>query len=339
MSTTLRDVARKAGVSKSTVSRVLNGSGYVSQETRQRVMETLQALDFQPNTVARSLVQGKTRTIALIVPSINTPFFAELARRAEDVAYRRGYAVMVCNTDEDPEREAVYLRLVQQKQVDGVIVCPARTTSRLLRSLARNRLPIVFVDRTMANVHADTVTTDNAEGAFAAVKHLLSRGHRRIGIVSGPQEIPVMRERLAGWKRALLEEGIEPDAGLIWSGAPTEETGKQAVRHFLALKPPPTAIFTSCCPLTLGVLSALRQQGIRIPQNMALVGFDDFEAASLLDPPLTVVAQPIPTIATVATKLLLERVEGRNDHPAHLVVKTNLVIRKSCAPIQQAQRR
>lgn len=289
---TIHDVARAAGVSVATVSHVLNGTRKVAPNTAARVRRAIEELGYQPNAIAQSLRKRVTYAIGVLVSDITNPFFASLVRGVEDAAHAAGYSVIVCNSDEDPEKEDFYIRSLWRRRIDGMLIAPTRDgTSPALKELVQKGIPFVFVDRKAKGIEAPAVLSDNVGGAYLATKHLIERGHRRIGIVLGIPGATTTEERLAGYRQALEEAGIPFLEELVVWGGYRVEGGRQAARVLLSLPKRPTAVFCTNNLMTIGVLQELFSQQIQIPHQIAVVGFDDLEWAELVNPPLTVVAQ------------------------------------------------
>ncbi len=327
---TIRDVARRARVSVTTAARALGGYGYVSVETRQRVREAAAALDYHPNAIARSMIKGRTHTLAVVVSDNANPFFAAVVRGIEDTVLDQQYTVMLCNADEDPRKEAAYLRVIREKRVDGLILSPSGGPLALLRSLLAGGTPVVLVDRRVRGVRTDTVLVDNRAGARAAVGHLLRLGHRRIGIISGPRQVFTARERLAGYVEALRNAGVPVDRRLILEGNFKADSGYALAERMVSLPHRPTAVFTANNLMTLGALLRFKELGVQIPQEMAVVGFDDMPWAPILTPPLTAVAQPSYDLGVAAARLLLQRLRDPRTPAQTVVFQPRLVVRESC---------
>ena len=337
---TIQDVAERAGVSAMTVSRVINHPARVATATRERVEQAIHELGFVPNALARSLLRGRTHTIALLVSDIGNPFFTQVARGVEDVAQRNGYTVIFGNSDESPEKERQYIQALLSRRIDGLLIAPSGTASRpMLDLLIRHKNPFVLIDRAIEGVPADTVIGDSIGGACALTEHLLGLGHRQIALVNGALEVPTARDRLSGYVQTLRAHGIEPRQDLIVAGHYTRESGYQAARQLLALPldKRPTAIFAANNFLAVGVIEALREARITVPADIAVVCFDDIELASALDPFLTVVAQPARTFGTIAMQFLLERLDGTEKAPPRKVVlPPELIVRVSCGALRAA---
>jgi LacI family transcriptional regulator len=331
---TLQDVAQHAGVSAMTVSRVINHPARVAPATRQRVEQVIHDLGFVPNALARSLLHGRTHTIALIVSDISNPFFTQVARGVEDVAQRNGYTVIFGNSDESPEKERQYIQALRSRRIDGMLIAPAGSASRpMLELLLRHKNPFVLIDRVIEGVPADTVIGDSVGGARLLTEHLIGLGHRRIALVNGPLEVSTARDRRRGYLEALHAHGIESSPLLIVEGYYKRDSGYQAARQLLALPPDqrPTAIFAGNNFLSVGVIEALREARLAVPQDIAVVSFDDIELASAIYPFLTVVAQPARTFGTIAMQFLLDRLDGvEPPAPRKVVLPPELLVRISC---------
>jgi LacI family transcriptional regulator len=327
---TLNDVARLAGVSTMTVSRVINDSGYASVETRARVNRAIAELGYMPNALARQLRSKRTKTIALVVTDIANPFFTTLARGVEDAARLKGYAVMFCNTDESVAEEIDYVRVLIQRRVDGVLLVPATDSSGSLELLRKHGLPVVVLDRRLSAGQVDGVRGDSEAGAYLAVRHLIDLGHSHIAVLTGPESVSTAQDRVAGYRRALADEGIPVDDELVVFGEFNEASGHEMTERILAARPRPTAIFAGNNFIAFGAIQALREAALAIPDDMSIVVFDDLPQGWVLDPFLTVVSQPAYEIGRQATELMLERLAG--DAPAEprtVVLPITLITRRS----------
>jgi DNA-binding LacI/PurR family transcriptional regulator len=327
----LQEVAQRAKVSIATVSRVLNKSDKVVPETRAAVEQALLDLGYRPSRVARRLRMnnGRAHLVGLIIPDIQNPFYAEIARGVEDAAYANEYALILCNSDENAEKERFYLDVMRDESVDGVVLPPFDDTDRAVVELVRTGMPVVCVDRSLARVQTDLVDVDNHRGAFEAVKHLVGKGHRSIGLIEGRSDVSTSRERRRGYLDALAAEGIAVRKDLIRSGDFKQESGRVLANELLDLRRPPTALFVCNNLMTVGALAALHQRGLRVPQDVALVGFDDLPWAEALDPPPTVVRQPAYEVGRQAMELLLKRIMEPDRPPVTVRLLPELIIRKS----------
>lgn len=325
MSISINDVARVAGVSKSTVSRVLGG-GPVSEDVRRRVELAIRQTGYRPNLQARRLRSRHTGIIGLIVADIRNPFFTALIRAVEEVAYREGLRVTLCNTDEDPEREALYLQLMHEERISGLIFAPTRTTVGRLERLALD-FPTVLVDRAAASGSIDSVVLDNPAAMGALVEHLVERGYRRIGGLFGSTSTTAA-ERRDGYLAAMRTHGLEPDYREV---DPTAEAAIATVDQWLAGPSRPDALVTSNSLLLMGALKAARSAGLAIPGELALAGFDNERWTELVEPGITVVEQPVENMGRAAMSLLLERLRMPELPVRRLVMTGRCVVRGSTA--------
>lgn len=326
---TIREVAAYAGVSSATVSHVINGTRFVSDTVREQVQKAMTELGYRPNALARSLRRGETRTLGLILPDSANPYFAEMGRAIEAAAFKRGYSVILCNTENDSEKELMYTEVLANKQVDGMIFVASGEKNETLSQIARNGLPLVVVDREMGSLDLDTVTTNNYEGGLVATLYLLSLGHRLIACITGPSNITPSAERITGYREALRQANIPVDESLLVRGDFHAPSGYQCAMQLFQASPRPTAIFVCNDMMSIGVIRAASQLGLRIPEDVSIIGFDDIELASYTTPPLTSVAQPKEEIGQLVVALLTERIKNPTLPPRRNVLATRLVIRES----------
>ena len=328
---TIHDVAKRAGVSPVTVSRVINNAGNVSAATREKVEFAIEELGYVPSVMARSLRSKRTRTLALIVSDITNPFWTTVARGVEDTARSRDYSVFLYNTDENPLKQQRSLGVVVAQQVDGVIIAPYDSDAQNLAQLRKRNIPTVIIDRRIEGWDVDSVRGDSVSGARALVQHLISLGHRRIAMLSGPANTSTADDRVAGYCMALTEAGIPVAPGLIKRGEYRITSGEELTHRVLDEGLNPTAIFAANNTLAVGVIQALGKRGLRIPQDIALVCFDDLPNVSHLFPFLTVVVQPVYDMGMNAAQLLLSRLDSEVSlQPRHVVLPTRLIVRHSC---------
>ena len=328
---TIQDVARRAGVSTATVSRVISGRGYVSPASREQVLAAADALDYVPNGLARGLKTQRSGLVALLVPEIVNSFYTTISRGVEDVANASGLQVILGNTDESVAKERAYVELMISTRVDGVIIAPAGRTAKPLKPLLASAVPTVLVDRSVAEFPADVVRGDSLAGAQTLTRHLLALGHRSIALINGHRDTSVARDREAGFRAALADAHVEIDERLISSGTWFIEDAEARTGVILDLDTPPTAILAANNFMAIGVLRSLRERGRRVPEDVALVCFDDIPDAAEVDPFLTVMAQPAYTMGTLAMQLLLERIGGTfRGSPREIVLSSQLLIRRSC---------
>jgi LacI family transcriptional regulator len=324
---TIRDVARRAGVSPITVSRVINNDGYVKTETRQRVEQAIAELDYIPNSLGLSLRSKRTQTLALVISNITNPFWTTVARGVEDAANKHGYHVIIGNTDDLPDKQEEYLVFLLKKQVDGFLLVPASTRS--LDTIHKQHVPFVVLDRRVTDAQVDAVRGDSEGGAYALTRHLLELGHKRIAVISGPEHVSTAIDRVAGYQRALEEAGLG-DAQQVYWGPYEQESGSELMRQALSANPRPTAIFACNNFIAIGVMRALQAEGIRVPENMSVVAFDDLPEAITIDPFFTVAAQPAYEMGQQATRLLLSRLlDHDSSEPQDIVLPIEIIVRKS----------
>jgi LacI family transcriptional regulator len=331
-SVTIRDVARQAGVSAMTVSRVINSSPSVSPVTRSRVEQVIAELGYVPSRLARGLSAQRTGTLALIVPDVANPFFTLIVRGSEDVARRAGYRLLFCDTRADLDVEREVIEELIAHRVEGILIAPVSDRSRdHLRRLARFGVPFVLVDRTIPGVDTDTVLGDSAGGSRQLVEHLIALGHCRIGMITESDVVSTARDRRRGYETALTNAGLEVAPELLVEGSVDPLGGREGMRRLLELEQPPTAVFTVNNLVALGAIEAVRASGREVPDDVALVCFDDIEYASRLHPFLTAMEQPAETFGTLGTQLLLEQIENRApDRRRTVVLPGQLVVRRSC---------
>lgn len=329
--TSIKDVAQRAGVSSATVSRVLADKPHVRPELRERVWQAVDELGYQPSRVARSLRSQQSQIIGLIISDIQNPFFTSIVRAVEDAAYERGFSIFLCNSDEDPDKERMYLDLMLAENVAGIIASPTRETVDSFDDVLNADVPVVEIDRRTVNVDTDTVLLNNAEAAHNLVSHLIADGHQRIGGVIGVSDATTGRERLQGYLDALANHGIEAAPELKIQVLPKEKQGFEATTRLLELPEPPTAIFTGNNLLTVGALKAIHAKNLRIPDDVGIAGFDEMEWASLVKPGLTVVKQPTYEIGRTAAELLLKRLEDPARPTREVTLRGRLIVRQSCA--------
>lgn len=327
---TIKRVAETAGVSTATVSRVLANGPHVRPEVRARVLAAIESLDYRPNLVARSLRSQRSSTIGLIVSDIRNPFFTAISRAVEDAAYAAGYTILLCNTDENPEKEAIYLQLMRDANVAGVIFSPTRQTSMVLASMNFS-FPVVLIDRLVPGAPMDSVLLDNYESAYQLTQRLIDQGYRRIAGIFGVMST-TGRERRRGYEEALRDNGIEVIPELARFVPAKSEDGQTATAQLLAQTPRPDALLASNALLAEGALAAIRQLGLRIPDDIALAAFDETAWTALVEPPITIIAQPTNDIGAAATDLLLKRIADPKRSIHRLIVKGTLVMGGSTPP-------
>lgn len=334
----IHDVARKAGVSSATVSRVLAGNDSVNAKLKERVLSAVEELNYQPNRVAQSLRGQSSSTIGLIIPDIQNALFLSLARAVEDFAYEHQLIVVLCNTDDNPEKQRAYLDMMRSQQAAGLIIVPTHPKdAAILSPVQASGIPMVLVDREIQGFEADTVVVDNVRGARLAITHLITQGYQRIAILAGPEELTPGRERLRGYYAALQEANIEVIPELVKRGTFKRDSGYELTHNLMASPNPPDAIFASNNLMALGCLRALHERGVRIPDEVSLISFDDMTWAEDLNPPLSVVAQPSYELGQQALELLLYRMKHPKASYRKVILQPQLIIRKSSGRCTTAQ--
>lgn len=348
---TVTDVAQAAGVARATAARVLGGYGSVHAGLQERVREAAAALGYQPNTLARSMATGVTHTIGVVVADIGNPFFAGVVRGIADAARSAGYDTIVVNTDESADRERDAVRVLLGKQIDGLIVASAVGAAEdpaHLRAAVERGVPVVAVDRELPGLDVDAVVIDNHDIAAEAVRHLTSAGHRRVALAWGPalphrprtlrtlldagrRDLPTSGARLLGWADALAEAGHDPDPALVMTGSQTIEGVRRFVTRQLGGDDPATAVFATETDAVLGTLAAARDLGLRVPEDLSVVGFDDNPWATVTVPALTMVEQPVRQLGRAAAGRLVQRIEGRAAGSSTRALRARLVRRDSVA--------
>lgn len=333
---TIKDVADRANVSIATVSRVLNGSGYVSPELDWRVREAVTALGYRPNALARNLRRSESLTLGVLIPDSTNPFFAELAGGVEEICFERGFNVVLCNTREDVDRATAYFGALYRHRVAGFVVVGVAQIGPFLQQVLESGFHAVVVDRPLPDVKADTVVSDNYDGARQAIEHLLALGHRRIGLIVGERYREILKARWMGVADTLRGAGIEPDPKLVYDkGDFLPEPGRAGAEYLLNQPDPPTAIFAFNDLMALGVLNYAQEHGIHIPEQLSVVGFDDISIARYAVPSLTTVAQPKFELGTTVAEMLLKRINGDDQPPITLTLPTRLIVRKSTGKAPQ----
>jgi LacI family transcriptional regulator len=330
---TLKDVAEEVGVSVNTVSRALTGKPDVGPETRARVRQAAERLDYTPNLLARSLVQGRTRTVGLVVTDCTNAFYATLIRAVEETVSRYGYGLLLATANEDPTKEAAGLRLLQERRIDGLLLSPVRVEAPHVAALAAEQIPHVLLSRRPAGYRGYFVGTDNLRGARLAVAHLVELGHRRIAHLSRADTVSSAVERIQGYRSELQGHGIAFDTDLVLTAPATVTGGAEAVPHLLGLNPRPSAIFAYSDLQAIGLQLALRDAGLRVPEDVSIIGFDGIELASYVSPPLTTIAQDIPRIGALGAEILVTQLTGTAPQRRSRLLRPKLVVRGSTAPV------
>lgn len=330
---TIKDIARKLKISPSTVSRALRDHPDISKETKALVSQTAEQLDYFPDSLAQGLKSRKTNTIGLIVPEIKHHFFSAAISGIEEVTYKAGFILLVCQSNEDLEREKMNLKALVSNRIAGLLISISQTTTSASHFdvLKRRGIPVIFFDRTLKNMPGCKVIVDDYDGAYKAVSHLIDRGYKRIAHIAGPENISIGHERYLGYCRALTDHGMTPDDDLIIRGGFRQADGMIAADRLIKMTNRPDAIFAVNDPVAIGTFIRLKENNISIPDQMALVGFSDNPISSLIDPPLTTVHQPSYEIGKESARLLLEQIQHgqKPDEQTKHTLKTRLIIRQS----------
>jgi LacI family transcriptional regulator len=326
---TMADVAREADVSVMTVSRVVNEKGEVSPATRQRVLDVIERLGYRPSGIARGLATKRTGTLGLVIPDVANPFFSDVARGAEHVAYAAGYNVFLCNTEEDPRRELAILQSLEEKRVDGLVLCSSRLEDEQLHAALDRHPTAVLVNRRLDGHDVGSVRVDNETGGRVVTQHLLQAGHRAMGFLAGPPISYGGRLRVRGYRAALEAAGFSYNAAWIRSCSPDVEGGKETATVLLADHPELTALICFNDLVAVGALQACADLDRRVPDDLAIIGFDDIPLASLVTPPLTTCRGPRYELGAQAMRLLLDQIDGCHDECAEIVLQPELIVRAS----------
>ena len=326
---TLKDIGKEVGVSATTVSRALNNKSDISYEVKQKIKEVAERLGYSPNALARSLKAKKTSSIGVLIADIADSFFAPIVKGIENTAREMGYSIILCDTGEEYEQEKLALQMMLEKRVDGLLITPSQTEYGDILELKRKKIPFVLVGRHFDLVESDYVITDDIKGAFSATDYLIKKGHKKILFINGPNYISSAKERLVGYKRALQEHAILLDKSLVKEGALKMEDGYRIMKEILSAGTKFTAVFAYCDFVVLGIMQALEEGKLKIPGDIAIVGYDDVAFARFLQVPLTTVHIPKYELGKEAMKLLKKKIEGEIQETQSVVLETKLVIRKS----------
>jgi LacI family transcriptional regulator len=327
---TIKDVAERARVSTATVSRVISGSGRVSKRLEQRVRNAILTLDYRPNQVARRLRKRNTQIVGVVISDIQNPFFAALVEGIDSILKQNDYLLLLGSSSENPQREQQHLRTFLSEVVSGIIFATTGEDTDIYSRIQQEGIPLVAVDRKPGDFEVDSVQVANEAAASQAIDHLVAEGHQRIGLIAGPSQLSTAMQRLAGYRCGLQAAGLPIDPDLIQGGDFRQPSGYQAMRRLLELPRPPSAVLVSNNLMTLGALQMIHERGLHIPQEIALIGFDDMPWASSLRPALTVIAQPVYEMGVLAAQLLLARIQEPHKRIEQIVLDTELIVRASC---------
>ncbi|WP_148252946.1 LacI family DNA-binding transcriptional regulator [Aidingimonas lacisalsi] len=331
--TTIRKVAELAGVSVATVSRTLKLPDVVTPKTRAKVLEAVEAAGYEPNMIAVQFRSRRTRNLVVLVPTVANTFFARVISGIQEAAHRQDYRVLLCNTLGEEAAEEAYARMVTTRQADGVIQLRAYNPFANTSLGKGDPLPMVNACEVLDEPPCPTVTLDNRAAARCLTDHLIALGHRRIGMIKGPRRSPLTRDRVAGYRDALLAAGLVPDESWIYPGDFTPKSGFEAAGELATRKDRPTAIFCESDEMAIGAIQRIKQSGLSVPGDISVAGFDDIAFASYSDPPLTTISQPAEAFGREAVAMLIEVLKGKTPVPAHTVLPYELVVRASTAPV------
>lgn len=331
MMANIREVAKRAGVSVATVSRVLNHPSSVSPSTMDLVLKTMKDMKYTPNGLARGLALNKTSTIALLVPNILNPLYPQVAKGVEDVAHQKGYNILLCNTEENRGKEQAYIEMLLEKRVDGFILTTSQLKEESLNQIKDRKIPFVMVGSNIKSIDANMVFTDYEAGAYQITQHLLDIGYREIAHVTGKMPLIESMEKKKGYEKALRERSISLNKNWIVEGNNEIEGGYLAAKKLILSKRLPQAIFAGNDLMAMGAMDAIKSNGLKIPKDIAVVGFDDIRMASLIEPKLTTVSQPVYKMGLIAGRLLFENIENKEQgFSQKIFLQPKLMVRKSC---------
>jgi len=335
MKATIYDIAREAGVSIATVSNAINGKGKISQKRRREILEIMERMHYQPSVIASALMGKKTFTLGLLIPDVSNPFFAEIARAIEDQAHHSGYSVIICSTDNKDERIERYIKLLEQKSVDGIIIGTGIDNLEILKQLLSKSIPVAMIARDVDSLSLHTVITDDFYGGTIAAEHLIGLGHRKLAVLAENLKVSSSRERVRGFKSALLEANIPFDDTNVVACDYKIEDGKRGAKALLRKGDRPTAIF--CCNdmLAIGVLQAAKDEGLQVPGDLSVIGFDNTILSNVVNPPITTVAQPMEYMAKLVFELIVSNLENDLAPKKRIVLRPELIVRESTASVEK----
>lgn len=331
MKPTIYSVAEEAGVSISTVSKVINRTGNISERTRRNVLQVMDELNYHPSVVASALTGKQTKIIGLLIPDISNPFFAEVARSIEDRSYELGFHVMICNTDNDAQKEKKYLSLLTRQRIDGLIIASAFRNASLLENMVKQDVPVSLIASEIFNLPVNTVTVDDYKGAYLATSYLLSLQHRKIAIIT--EDAKSNQIRLRAFKDVMKEEGIIVPRDYVVKTEATIQSGYESAKRLLRLPERPTAIFACNDLLAIGVMKVAKEEGLNIPEDLSIIGFDNTVLSTTTTPMLTTIAQPMKQMGTRVVEMLVEEMKHPKLCKKRLLLTPELIIRQSTCPL------
>ncbi|RCX14825.1 LacI family transcriptional regulator [Anaerobacterium chartisolvens] len=333
ISVTMKDVARKAGLSIATISKYING-GNVLKENRVIIDKAIKELGFEVNEIARGLKTNKTMTVGLLIPSLENIFFTSILSNIESILIDKGYSTIICDYKEDKSLEKQKLDFLVKKMVDGIVTMPMGCDLEIINSVIGRNIPVVLIDRALKGVDCDAVLVDNLNASYNAVEQLIILGHKRIGIICGPDDIYTAQERLRGYERVHEDYAMTVDHKLVKKGDYQIESGYRLLLELIKMKEPPTAVLVTNYEMTLGAIMAINESDIKIPDDISFIGFDNLQLAKVVKPPLSIVIQPVKQIGEVAANMLLKRLRGDgSSFPSMVRLKTELILKDSVRKI------
>lgn len=334
ISATMKDVARKSGLSIATISKYING-GNVLEENRVVIDKAIKELGFEVNEIARGLKTNKTMTIGLLIPSLENIFFTSIVSNIESILIKNGYSTIICDYKEDKSLEKQKLDFLVKKMVDGIITMPMGCDLEVINSVINRNIPVVLIDRALKGVECDTVLVDNLNASYNAVEQLIILGHKRIGIICGPEDIYTAQERLKGYERVHEDYDMTIESELIKKGDYQVESGYRLLLELIETEEPPTAVLVTNYEMTLGAVMAINESDIKVPDDISIIGFDNLQLAKVVKPPLSIVIQPVKQIGEVAANMILRRLKGDNSNfPSMIRLKTELMLKDSIKKVE-----
>lgn len=333
MAATMKDVSKHTGLSIATISKFING-GNVLEENKSIIEKAIKELGFEVNEMARGLKTNKTKTIGLLIPSMENIFFTSIVSNIESILIKNGYSTIICDYRENKDLEKQKLDFLVKKMVDGIITMPMGSDGEAINSVIKKNIPVVLIDRALKGVDCDTVLVDNLNASYNAIEQLITMGHKRIGIICGPSSIYTAQERLKGYERVHDDYAMIIDPELVKQGDYQVESGYKLLNELIKMKDSPTAIFATNYEMTLGAIMAINESDIIMPEDISFIGFDNLQLAKVIKPSLSIVVQPVQQIGEIAANTILKRLKGDNTNfPAMVRLKTELIIKGSVKKI------
>lgn len=331
---TIKDVAKKTGLSIATISKYING-GNVLEKNRGVIQAAIEELNFKVNEMARGLKTNKTRTVGIALPDLNNLFFTSIVSKIEDVLLKDGYGTIICDYKQDYDLEKKKLEFLINKSVDAIVLVPSGKEENEVSEILESGIPVILIDRLLKGIECDVVLGDNLNSSYNAVEKLFTMGHKRVGVIVGPQEMYTAEQRLKGYYRVHEDYSFKIDSDLIKYGDYRMDSGYSLFKELMNIDKPPTAIYVTNYEMTLGAIMAINEMGLSIPNDLSIIGFDNMELVKVLNPPLSVVVQPMESIGEITAKLLLKRMNGDNSNfPSINRLKADLIVTKSIGKVK-----